>query len=49
MLKKILIAVGCLVVVAVAVLASPAWKTYQNKQRFDATLAEYKKDQAAQR
>ncbi len=47
MLKKILIAACCLLVAVVAVLASPAWRAYQNKQRFNAVMAEYTKSQPA--
>ncbi len=46
MIRKILIIAGCLVV---AFVAWSGWSAYQNKQRFDAVVAEYAKDQPAHR
>jgi Phr family secreted Rap phosphatase inhibitor len=45
-LKKIIIILCGLAVVAVV---GAGWTTYQNKQRFDAVMAEYAKDQASRR
>jgi Tfp pilus assembly protein PilE len=41
--KKVVIILGCLAVVAAV---GYGWTTYQNKQRFDAVMADYAKDQA---
>ena len=44
--KKIVIAVCCLVVVAAA---GYGWSAYHNKQRFEAVMADYAKEQPAHR
>jgi hypothetical protein len=42
MIRKLLLVVGCL---AVAFVAWSGWTAHQNKQRFDAVMADYAKDQ----
>ena len=44
MIRKILIALGCLFVAFVAFVAWSGWTAHQNKQRFDAVMADYAKD-----
>jgi hypothetical protein len=42
MIRKLLIAAGCLFV---AFVAWSGWSAHQHKQRFDAVMADYAKDQ----
>ena len=46
MVRKLLIIAGCL---AIALVAWSAWSAHQNKQRVDAVIAEYAKEQPAHR